>query len=73
MDLLARFIAFFLDFLPRFLRLFIGVILDVVAFVFSGVDVRATEIFSGSESKFAKAWWSEGFLVIRAMSFNFSF
>ena len=61
MDLLARFVVLFGFLATILLRLFIRVILHVVAFVFSGVDVRATEIFSGSESKFAKAWWSEGF------------
>ena len=45
------------------LRLFTGVVFDVVALGFTGVDVRATEIFSGSESEFSKAWWSEDFLV----------
>ena len=33
------------------LRLFTGVGLDTAVFVFTGVDVLATEIFSGSESE----------------------
>ena len=33
------------------LRLFIGVVLDAVVFVFTGIDLRATEIFSVSESE----------------------
>ena len=33
------------------LRLFTGVVLELVAFVLTGVDVLATEVFSGSESE----------------------
>ena len=33
------------------LRLFAGVVLELVAFVLTGVYVRPTEVFSGSESE----------------------
>ena len=33
------------------LRLLFGVVLELVVFVFTGVDVLATEMFSGSESE----------------------
>ena len=58
------------------LRLFTLVVLELVAFVLTGVDVLATEVFSGSESESWLFRWTNGangFLFNGAMSFSISF
>ena len=49
------------------LRLFTGVVLKVVAFVFMGVDVLG-KTFSGSESEFSRFWGVTGFFDNRGIN-----
>ena len=55
------------------LRLFTGVVLEVVAFVLIGVDVVIGSTFSGSESEFSRFSVVVGFSTSGAISFNISF
>ena len=55
------------------LRLFTGVVLEVVAFVFIGVEVVLRKTFSGSEAEFSRFWTVAGFLTAGAISLNISF
>ena len=55
------------------LRLFIGVVLGAAVLVFTGVDVRATEIFSVSESESCAFRWANDFFADSATSFIISF
>ena len=52
--------------------IFTGVVLEVVAFVFIGVDVVLGKTFSESESEFSKFWRVTDFLTAGAISFNTS-
>ena len=54
------------------LQLLLGVVLELVAFGFIGVDVLATEIFSVSVSESCSFEWTVGFLFKGAISFNIS-
>ena len=54
------------------LRLFTGVVLEVVVFVFLGVDVVLGKTFFGSESDFSRFWRVTGYLIAGAFSFNIS-
>ena len=55
------------------LRLLLGVVLELVAFVSIGVDVLATEIFSVSVSESCSFGWTGCFSFKDAISFNFFF
>ena len=55
------------------LRLVTGVVLEVVAFVFIGVEVVLGKMFSGSESEFSRIWRVTGFVTAGAISVNIPF
>ena len=55
------------------LRIFTGVVLEVVTFVLIGVDVVFRRTFSGSDSECFKFWTDIGFLTTGAISFSISF
>ena len=55
------------------LRLFTGVVLDTAVFDFTGVDVLATEMFSGSELESWSSKRARRFLFKGAISLSISF
>ena len=55
------------------LRPFTGVVLELVVFDFTGVDVIATEVFSGSESEFWFSTQTGRFLLRGAINLSISF
>ena len=58
--------------IPRrsLLRLFTGVVLEVVVFDLIGVEVVFGRLPPGSESEFSKFWTIDVFLMAGAISFN---
>ena len=70
----GSFMGWFVDSLRNpltMLRLFTGVVLEVSVFVFEGVDVRATELFS-FRIRILCILWTGDFLAIGATSFIIS-